>query len=430
MLTAIKEIGQFVANSSNVISETKIEGKVFFITIDLGNLSFDIDIEDFNSEKTKIWLYKTGSSKGNKPSPFPQLTEPKKTYKKIKRWLKQCEDTKNSNETDKQFLQTINKFLKEQEDLIIKKLEEKIKELSLKKSEKTFLSIKFQDEKRYLGEYEIFRKSCEEMEDLKFKESSSLGKSCSVCGFIKDEVSGTLDTFKFYTTDKPGFITGGFKESIAWKNFPVCAECKDLLEKGKGFMENNLKFKFYDLNYYLIPKLFVGNKDLLDEILKILSDTNKKISLKNESKKRLTDDEDEILDYVSEVNDNLSLNFLFLKKEQSAERILLLIEDILPSRIRRILSAKDYVDKILGEDFTFKKIRTFYSKSEEDKRENDLNKYFLEIVDKVFKGQQIDFSFLLKFYMNVIRKEFIKDDKGYFKFRVKDALMCNLFLKT
>ena len=48
----------------------------------------------------------------------------------------------------------------------------------------------------------------------------------------------------------------------------------------------------------------------------------------------------------------MSFDFLFLKKEQSAERILLHIQDVFPSRIRTIIEAKEYVDNLMKSNFT------------------------------------------------------------------------------
>jgi len=241
-------------------------------------------------------------------------------------------------------------------------------------------------------------------EETKRSKSANTGV-CSICSFSGKDVSGKTDVFKFYTIDKPGFITGGFKEAEAWKNYPVCLECKTFLEIGKKFIENNLNFKFYGLNYLLIPRLLLmENQMMLEEIINILSDTKKSVALKDRIKKRITSDENEIIEYFSKENDVLTLNFLFLQRQQSAERILLLIEDVLPSRIRKVFDAKDYVDRLFNEEFNFGKIRTFYSKSDENKRSNDLDKYFLQIVDSVFKGRKLNFSFIVKFFMAVIRK--------------------------
>jgi len=430
MLSAVKEIGDLVSQKT-LSNEAIIKGLVMSIMVDIDrSSSIEIDIEDFDSTKLSLYLFKSGSSKGNAPAPFSPLNlkEPGKTYKKLKGWLKQCEGVGGIVESDKAFLIKINELLsnEENEKKIVENIKNKINELPKMKGEGRYLTLKVGQ--KYLGEYEIFKKGVEDFASAKLKRSASINQVCSVCGLVKDEVSGKTDVFKFYTIDKPGFITGGFKEALAWRNFPVCLQCKTSLEDGKKFIDTKLNFRFYGLNYYLIPRLLIGGEDVLEEILGILSDTTKVVSLKGRVRKRLTNDESEILEYLSEAKDVLTLNFLFLRKEQSAERILLLIEDVFPSRIRRIFEVKDHVDTVFGEDFNFGKIRTFYSKSDDAKRESDLNKYFLEIVDSVFKGKRLDFSFLTRFYMAVIKKEFIND--GYFSFRVKDALMNTLFFEN
>jgi len=394
MLSAIKEIGDLIAENE-FIERRPTEGKILSIVLDIEGPSYTgVDIEDFDSQKAGRYLFKPGASRGNAPSPFSTITDPSKTCSKLERWLGQCESKDIIEAT---FLRKVNETLKINKESIISSLTEKIKELPRKKSEGRFLTLKFKGERKYLGEFEIFKKSLEHFADTKRKRSASLG-ICSVCGIPDKEVSGKTDVFKFYTIDKPGFIAGGFKESLAWRNFPVCLDCKTSLENGRRLVENILNFRSYGLNYYLIPRSLVGGKNVLKEVLDILSDTTKAVSLKERTKKRITSDENEILEYLSEMRDVLTLNFLFLRRELGAERILLLIEDVFPSRIRKIFEAKDYVDGIFGEDFNFGKIRVFFSKSDEAKREYDL------------------------------RNEFISD--GYFSFRVKDGLMSILFFEN
>ncbi|MCF6158363.1 MAG: TIGR02556 family CRISPR-associated protein [wastewater metagenome] len=428
MLSAIKDIGYLVSKKA-WSSERPIEGKVLSVIIDAVNSSFSgIDIEDFDTKKIDLYLFSSGSSKGNVPSPFAPITEPEKTYKKIEKWMKDCEKITGIENDTREFLSRINKVLAENKDLIMNLLKYKIEGLPKKKGEGRYFTLGFEGNKRYLGEYEIFKRGVEDFAAAKLKKSAGKNQVCSVCGLVREEVSGKVDVFKFYTIDKPGFISGGFKEISAWKNFPVCVECKALLESGKKYIDVKLNFKFYGLNYYLTPRLLVGGEDILEDILNILSDTTKAIDLKERTKKRITNDENEILEFLSGIKDVLTLNFLFLRKEQSAERILLLIEDVFPSRIRRIFKAKDCVDAIFEDEFNFGKIRNFYSKSDEGKRESDLNKYFLEIVDSIFKERKLDFAFLLKFFMAVIRREFINE--GYFGFRIKDALMNIMFFEN
>ncbi len=418
MISAIKEIGELISEPQI----RKINGKVIFISINSHNRSYSgIIIEDFDSGKVKNYLYKEGASKGNKSVPFCPVTEPSKSFKKIEKWFEKCFEL--NLETDNSIISKTSNVLSTYENKIVADIMQNI-EVIPKRIPK-FLTIKLNG--KYLGEYPFFEKCMKRIEEAKIKSSAGTG-TCSVCGISGVEVSGKTDVFKFYTIDKPGFITGGFKEKLAWKNYPVCLECKEQLEKGRKFIENNLKFEFYSLSYWLIPRLLIGDESSLQTIIDILSDTNKRIELKGKIKKRITNDENEILEYLSQQEDSLTLNFLFIQKQQSAERILLLIEDIFPSRIKEIFDAKDYVDEIFAEEYNFSRLRTFFSKSSEGKRENDLDKYFLEIVDSVFRGKKVDFSFLLKFFMATIRKEFIND--GYFITRVKDALMNTMFFEN
>jgi len=424
MLSAIRDIGELTIHKMYKI-ERVIDGKVLVILLDTAKHIYSCtDIEDFDSEKIKWYLFKEGTSKGNVPSPFCPLTEPQKTFKKIKGWLKQCSGIKDDSlKTCDPMIDKAYKVLEVNKDTIVADITQKTKDFPRKM--RKFLTIKIDG--KYLGEYDVFKKFLAYFEEKKRKQSANTGV-CSICSLSDKEVSGKTDVFRFYTIDKPGFITGGFKETEAWKNYPVCLECKTLLESGKKFIENNLNFKFYGLNYFLIPRLLICNQILLNEIINIISVTVKVVSLKERIKKRITNDENEILEYFLKEKDVLTLNFLFLQRQQSAERILLLIEDVLPSRLKKIFDAKDYVDGIFSEDFNFGKIRTFYSKSDENKRSNDLDKYFLQIIDSVFKGRKLDFSFLVRFYMSVIRKEFIND--RYFSFRVKDALMNMVFFEN
>lgn len=420
MLSSIKDIGKLAS-----ITETQRDGKVLSIHLNVDKQTYSgIEIEDFDSGKIIQYLYKEGASKGNVPSPFCPITEPQKTYKKIEGWLKQCSNVDdNAFKAETSFITKVFETIRVNREAIIADIAKKVQDLPKKKGEGRFLTCKINE--KYLGAYEIFRKAAEYFDYKKFEGSSSVNKICAICGTTSKV--GKIDIFKFSSTDKPGFITGGFDDSLAWRNFPVCFECKASLENGKKFLDAKLNFRFYGLNYYLIPRLLIGSKNVLKEILNIISDTTKAVALKERTKKRITSDENEILEYLSEVKDILTINFLFLRRDQSAERILLLIEDVFPSRIKKIFDAKDYVDSIFEEDFNFGRIRTFFSKSDDGKRESDLNKYFLEIVDSVFKGNRLDFSFLVKFYMAVIRKEFINE--GYFSYRVKDALMNTAFFE-
>lgn len=453
MLSAIREIGKWQKekldkDELDVLVKKpnfKIGGKIVFIKVNIDEKMFEgVEIEDYDPAKFLKYLFRGGVSQGPNPTPITNIlnakkgkneeetknnlkTQTKKTFGgKIQKWFdKHSINTLLSNK-DKNFLCDIRDMLSNNQDQIIQAIQVCIADIPKKEGKLLTVKIKEGSEWKYIGDFEIFKKSLKDIETEKVTGISANDKNCSVCGIEKELVSGDASVFKFYTIDKPGFITGGFIESLAWKNFPVCSECKLELEEGRRFVEDNLTYRFYGLRYLLIPKLLL--RDVNVEVMNILLDPNKSISLKERVKKRITDNEEEILDVLANEKDVLTLSFLFLSKEQSAERILLLIEDVFPSRIRRIFKAKDAVDDISGDSFTFGKIRDFFAKSDDNKRDYDLNKYFLEIVDKVFRGITIDFSFLMKFFMAKIRKEFITE--GYFNQIVKSAIMSLLFFEN
>src|SRR3990167_1001876 len=422
MLSAIREIGDLVSTKA-ISSNRRIEGKILAIVLNEGNSAFqEVGIDDFRVENEHLYLQ--SRSRGRDTSPFLPLNnkEPEKNYEKIVGWFRKCAEIKE----DKELIGKINKVLKDEKVAILNATKNKSNNL-LKKDKNRFLTIKLEGGRKFLGNYDVFKKAGDYFATERTKKSSASGKVCSVCGEKKDNVSARTFVYQFDTDDKPGFIAGGFNQDSYWKNIPVCDDCRALLKKGREFIDSRLNFKFYGLSYSLIPRLLTGNADVLEEIINILSDAAQTVSLKGRIKKRITGDENEILEFLADKKDVLTLNFLFLQRQQSAERILLLIEDVFPSRIRAIFNAKDEVDNIFNEAFNFGKISTFFSKSDEGKRDSDLNKYFLEIVDAVFKGRRLDFSFLAKFHMNVIRREFINE--GYFTFRVKDAMMNTTFFE-
>ena len=428
MISAIKEIGRVVSTRDISIGR-RIEGKILAVILNEDNSAFqEIRVEDFDVEKINRYLYREGATRGNTPAPIAQITKPDKTFnKKIRKWLTDCEDISGIEGNALEFVRRINQVLKDNEQDIIDSITNKLTNLDLPNRDKKFLAVKLEGGKNFLGDYDVFRKAVSHFANEKTSKSSAISNVCSVCGELKDKVSARTFVYQFDTDDKPGSIAGGFDKDNNWKNIPVCEDCRTLLKHGRGFIDSKLNFKFYGLNYSLIPRLLTGNKEILEEIISILSDTTQTVSLRDRIKKRITEDEREILDYLADKKDDLTLNFLFLQRQQSAERILLLIEDVFPSRIRAIFNAKNDVDAAFNDNFTFFKIRTFFSKSDEGKRKSDLNKYFLEIVDAVFKCGKLDFSFLTRFHMAVIRREFINE--GYFSFRVKDAMMNNMFFE-
>lgn len=437
MLSAVRELGKWQRavthgdNISTLIKDPKMgdEGKVLLLKINLDNNCYEgLEIEDYDPEKQLKYLYRGGIPMGPCATPSARITEAKKTFEiKILSWFKNYHSLGLISQEEQIFLNRLKSIIEEAKSKAIADLEETLS--GLNKKNKTLLTLKIKSDGKwlYIGDFPVFKKLLEGI--IGEKAAGGAGEEqnyCSLC-HEKKTVSGNTDVFKFYTIDKPGFITGGFCDKAAWKNFPVCMDCKLDLEEGKKFLENNLQFNFYGSRYSLIPKLMLGDVESKEEIIERLVEAKKELSLKDRAQARISNDNEEILEEIARQRDVLTVNLLFVQRMNSAERIVLLIEDIFPSQIRDIFKAKEVTDELFDDTFNFGRIRDFFAKSDANKKETDLDKYFLGIIDKTFRGIGLDFNFLTRFYLKRIQREFIND--GYFMPIVKSAMMDTCFFE-
>jgi CRISPR-associated protein Csh1 len=230
--------------------------------------------------------------------------------------------------------------------------------------------------------------------------------------------------------DKPGFVSGGFRQKDTWKNYPVCLNCALTLEEGKKYLGDNLSFNFYGFKYLLIPKFIKGiRKDIQKDIFKGM-ELQKDPRFGKKIIKLLTNDEKEVLEIISEQKNYLNNNFLFYSAPKGFNgvvfNILLYIEDILPSRLKRLFEVKEIIDqeeifincmistfnnkgKKDNEkplEFNFGILRTFFPKVSNNRT---YNKYFLDITNKVFNDKPVEYDFLLNFIVRKIRDDFVKN---------------------
>ncbi len=416
MISAIRELGVLALTASgkdvlSILTETinQINYPLMFI-IELENdesyTFINIDIEGMNTAGASKYLYRKGSSRGANFSPTALITETEKTFDiKMLGWFRTIERKKPAvDKADLAMFIAIKEALEKQQEQILSELQSKMNDIK----EAAGLTLKVGG--KYLLEIPAFRDAFLQLVAAKEDSISAGDKVCSVCGERKAKVSGGAPAYKFYTIDKPGSITGHFIAENSWRNYPVCSECSLALDEGKRISEKYFRFSFYGLSYCLIPKLLLGAPSPV--IISILTgQMDRDIKLNTPAGAKLTTFEDDILDILAEEQDSMTMQFLFLKKEQSAERILLLIEDVLPSRLRTLFEAKAKVDKAFPSfPFHLGRIRTFFAKSDEGKKENDLDKYFLEMIDRVFKGLSVSMQFLCVHFMREIRRDFNHGD--------------------
>ena len=432
MITAVRELGSFALNYSGKDSLSALtevinaENYPYMLVIELeekepyGFLS--ISVEDMNAGGVGRYIYRQGSSRGSNYSPTAIITDIDKTLPiKIIGWFNAVSKQKLMFSKEEQScLEMVKGSLEKSQNKIKTEITERIKDIG----KGCGLTLRIGGE--YLSEVAVFRNAFMQLVSTKEDSISAPDKLCSLCGKIKSKVSAGAPAYKFYTIDKPGMISGHFMPEKSWRNYPVCQECSRALDEGKRVTEQNLKFSFYGLPYILVPKFLSGKPS--EYILRIITGNrmDKDIKIKTATGQKLINTEDCMLHILAREQDNLTYNFLFSKKSNSAERILLLVEDVLPSRLRALFAAKSKVDHVFMDDpFHLGKVRSFFSKSDESKRDNDLDKYFLEIIDKIFKGLPLSMSFLATHFMREIRRDFNNQEGALFK--VRNAMQSVIF---
>ncbi len=446
MIEAIRKIGEYaiesggksIADPINILVDSpanRTTKNVLFIVLERDGDGFsykNVDIEEYSPRELQKYLYKKGSSNGTDATPTSMVTTLESTFTKIKiiPWFKQY-NTIGLDE-DHNFLVNIGNCIRSNTKQILEDLKEH------QSKENNIISLKIDN--KYLCDFKIFQdilvdKAKENYYSKYGKISKSENQICSVCN-KRAEVYGFVDTYKFYTVDKPGFVSGGFQQKNAWKNYPVCLNCALTLDGGKKYLQNNLKFNFYGFNYLLIPK-FLNNvdKSIEKEFFKMMKDQTDPKFREREINK-LTSDENEILKSMSKQKNYLNLNFMFYDAPKgdngSVFNILLYIEDVLPSRLKTLFNAKVgcVEENIIGVDqihtfkecmvptfennkktgekpleFNFGILRAFFPKISNNRT---YNKYFLDVTNRIFTNKKIDYDFLMNFIMQKIRDEFVK----------------------
>jgi CRISPR-associated protein Csh1 len=389
--------------------------------------------------KSKL-LYKRGSSRGTDKTPTCKIAKSVSGtfYQKILAWFSDNQDKSFLSDVQKEFIKTIYEEIRSKSDIILAELKEK---MSIIDKGSVVLSVVFVDDgqQKYIGDFDFFTKFITEESALDYKYSktsnsfsSSKDKLCAICKQKQSEVYGYFTSLKFYNVDKPGMVTGGFDQSKSWKNYPICLNCALDVEMGTKVLDEKLTFNFYGLRYYLIPK--ITNENTRDEILNGIFNFKNSPRINDADRSRITNDEEEVFDYLKEKQNNVTFSLLFFEKPQkSVFRILSLIEDVLPSRLKQLFDMKESVDSLIffreykdGKKmfrFNFGILRTFFPNS---KIEGNHDKYFLELTKKTFNDLKSDYAFIVRQIIYHLRNQFVQDNSIWFQ--TLQAFMLIIFL--
>ncbi len=446
MLQAIKELGELKLRRddrdiSNLLSilvqDPNQDGKypkvlvAVFKKEEVGLSYSHIRVEETFKTKKEKYLYCRGASQGPNHTPTTKITEVEKSFKnKVKGWFKMYKSYKDP------MLNSFKSAIEKSERKIITDLSNKLDEVrpSLGRNQGCLFTLAIEEKNRlsYIGDFSGFKELLVESVKQDYKKIVKTDHVCAVCGTKKDEVYGEAIPIPFYTLDKPGYIAGGFHKEDAWKNAPICLECSLKITEGKKFLDTNLKLRMGGQQYYLIPK-FIAGVEGIEEIVDIFFNysTHPDELLNKRTLKRITEDEKDILEALGELKDVLTYNFLFFTAPNpQVFKINLLVEDILPSRISTIFGAK----KVAENYEIFKNIKVKKDKYEhvefrfdELRRFAPSQKMFLEVVDKTFRGVNVEPTLLFSWFMRAIRQDFVRG--AYLKLLVLKAFLSLLFFK-
>ncbi|MCL4384797.1 MAG: TIGR02556 family CRISPR-associated protein [Cyanobacteria bacterium] len=256
------------------------------------------------------------------------------------------------------------------------------------------------------------------------KQEDNIKKICFMCDSIKDVTFDTTKLrFTYYITDKIGFSSelNGKSTTGFLRNFALCDTCLKRLLAGENFILNNFKFRINYLDMLLIPKfIFKTSIDL--ERIKIWGNSinegfNKKLDL--ESLRLLEDKLHKTITFEDSYN-NIIINLLFYKKDQSAFKILKLIKDIPPSGMinifKTIAKNNEYFKEIINIDnieLRFEETGYLISIVNEKSKTIDFKK-ILNFYDSIFSNKPISYEFLINQFTNVAASKMLNSQTKTF----------------
>lgn len=225
-------------------------------------------------------------------------------------------------------------------DLLMAQLEEqmdRLAELWTEKKSSHLLVFSLFEGENFLYPVDVahflqhFRMRLAESTQSKPDKNTKIKRGTHSCGVCSADVEGVVNldkVFAFATFDKRSFLPGlDDSDSSKAKMFPLCADCYQLLSEGRNVIDN--KFldgkSIYNVKIYVVPELVVGNASLAMASTKTTNFI--KTGLGYESF---------LADLVVGQDDGLVYHFIFWEKNQAQERLLLMVEDVPPSRLRAL----------------------------------------------------------------------------------------------
>lgn len=384
-----------------------------------------VDIENGNKKTFLKYGYRKGSSRGGDITITTKVSE---TFDKKLNTLKNNQiggfiavAEKIKNEQEIQLLTSFKSLLGNADSYqhLQSQLQPVYEGLDKDQKKATVFTVRFDLEdgsELYVGDlktfqYILFASGTEDKSEKYNVKSEGYDQRCSICLEQKPLLYGFASPFKYFTVDKPGLVSGFFKQENTWKNYPICSDCSLPFELGRDYVSQNLQSYFYGRPFYMIPKLLVGNDErLLEKLMRRMEELYEEASVAKAQK--IERSEDKIMELVAQNEDYFLINLMFFEEDSKTKaiKIRLLLEEILPSRFRTLFV--ETPEQIKGH-FLYKQAITV------KKEKKDLvfnfgilkgffDDDFLELVQKVFDGKSLSREYVFSKFMEVIRANYNK----------------------
>lgn len=408
--------------------------------------TFDkVDIQKVSRKNFSQYAYRKGSARGGDITFTTKFGDIEKKFKTlVENQLKTFVQKLQSSELQEEYsiFYSLQSFLEKAEnfDFVKKQLSDVYEALGKEQKTSSGLSILFRinDETKNLSDFHAIQQiltasGTEEKSEKYDVKSEGKNQVCSVCLQKKEVLHGFASPFKYATVDKPGMVSGFFKQVNNWKNYPICTECSLHFELGRTFITSNLSKYFYGKAFYAVPKTLVRDDSAgLEKSLKYLQGLYQNIQ---EDVNKTVRNEDKIWELIANEEDYFNLNLLFYEENPTTKaiKIKLMLEEIVPSRFRKLFID---VPKIINEHplyenaivikkeffpltFRFGVLKTFFDDD------------FYGLIQKTFMLQKFSVENLYARFMNLVRENYnrMQTSDGYVENTKLTILKAHLTLR-
>lgn len=425
-----EELKPYFSPAENPFEGREDNGKVLNGIIENGEF-LGFELEDFNRNRIPKYMYRRppGANGTNTvPTLYVNTKDPDKTSKKVK-----------------QSVINYNLDFISEEDL--EKAIHLFEEYEFNKD--YYYIITFSIDGKYFGEFEEYKTVFEEEAYKKYyhKNYGKTRKENQLCALTNKTttVYGFVDTLGF-TVDSDSFRRNSFDANKSYTMFPVSEEAISTLEGARSILLNRLNAYFFgSLKYALVPHfVFQPEKSMAQYIAsKFLDKAALNIDNKDGANGFINDTETILKDIIE--NGDLNRNdiyytILFFEQQQAQFKIHLELNDVLPSRIQRVLDAKEKAEKYYHVYTTYitkkgevrrQRINLFRLREYFISGQNNIQPSFFKLIQSIFTGQPYDDSKLQSLVLNSWKKSFKEnyhDQENTFNYLVKYSLGNLLFL--